>query len=218
MSVVDTYRTIQGPAEGVFKDRGSKFLAYAWPVQSEEDIQRHLEDLRKEHPKARHFCYAFRLGNTGALCRANDDGEPSGTAGKPILGQLVKHNLTWVLVVSVRYFGGTLLGTSGLINAYRESAILALEQAEIVEQVVCQRLRIHFDYALMGTIMNEVKKKNVEITHHSFDASPSIDIAIRLSEVEAMVPILRAAILEKPVEALNEEDEDREDLRFEWLE
>ena len=218
MDLKDTYRTIFETAEGLFKDRGSKFLAYAWPVRSEEEIQRHLEDLRKEHPKARHFCYAYRLGHTGAQFRANDDGEPSGTAGKPILGQLIKRELTWVLVVSVRYFGGTLLGTSGLIQAYRESASLALEQAQILEKVVCQRLRVHFDYALMGTVMNEVKKKKVDITHHSFDASPSIEIAIRLSEVEAMVPILRAAILEKPVEALTEEDENREDLQFEWLE
>ncbi|MDV7392848.1 YigZ family protein, partial [Arthrospira platensis SPKY1] len=118
----DTYRTLSGPSTGEFRDRGSKFLAYAFPVYTDEEIGLHLEEVRKLHPKARHHCYAYRLGLDGNHFRANDDGEPSGTAGRPILGQIDSFGLCNVLLVVTRYFGGTLLGTSGLINAYKLSA------------------------------------------------------------------------------------------------
>jgi len=132
----DQYQTIFESSIGEFKDRGSKFIAYAYPVYTEKDWQKHLEEVKKLHFKARHHCYAYRLGLDGNQFRANDDGEPSGTAGRPILGQIDSFGLTNVFVVVVRYFGGTKLGTSGLINAYRESTATAFRNAQIIEKTV----------------------------------------------------------------------------------
>ena len=132
----DTYNTITAASEGLFTDRGSKFIAYAFPIKSEEEIKEYLEEIKKEHWKARHHCYAWRLGIDGNTYRANDDGEPSGTAGKPILGQLDSFEITDTLVVVVRYFGGTKLGVGGLINAYKSAAIDALQQVEIISKTI----------------------------------------------------------------------------------
>ncbi|MCB0529283.1 MAG: YigZ family protein [Saprospiraceae bacterium] len=156
--MTDAFRTIAAPSTGEFKDRGSKFIAYAWPVREEAEALAHLEALRKEHFKARHHCYAWRLGPDGTRFRANDDGEPGGTAGRPILGQIDAFGLTDVAIVVVRYFGGTLLGTSGLINAYREAAAEALRHAEVEEKIIQDVFAFDFDYALMPDVMNEVKK------------------------------------------------------------
>src|ERR1700751_109849 len=130
--MTDTYLTIEKSAEGLFKDKGSKFFAYAFPIQSEEEIKQHIIDLKKQHHGARHWCYALRLGADKKLFRANDDGEPSGTAGKPILNQIISADLTDILVVVVRYFGGTLLGTSGLIAAYKNATLIALQNSNII--------------------------------------------------------------------------------------
>jgi len=144
------YYTIEKPVEAMFKDRGSKFLAYAYPVTSEKKIKEHIQQLKKEHPKAVHHCVAWRLGYDGNLFRANDDGEPSGTAGKPMLGQIDSMMLTNVLVVVVRYFGGTLLGVPGLIHAYKTVTADALQQATIIEKWIESYYQLRFEYPANG--------------------------------------------------------------------
>ena len=151
-------------------------------MHTEEEALAHLEALRKEHFKARHHCFAWRFGPDGARFRANDDGEPSGTAGRPMLGQLDAFGLTDVVVVVVRYFGGTLLGTSGLIQAYREATAEALRAATIVEKIVCDAFQLDFDYALMPDVMNAVKKLELEITQQDFGERGLLQVAIRQSE------------------------------------
>lgn len=180
--MTDAYRSIAAASTGEFKDRGSKFIAYAWPVRSEAEAMGHIETLRKEHFKARHHCFAWRLDPDGNRFRANDDGEPNGTAGRPILGQIDAFSLSYVVVVVVRYFGGTLLGTSGLIHAYREAAAEALRNAEVIECLVKDFLLLDFDYALMPDVMNAVKKLDLEVLRQSFDARGQIEIGIRQSE------------------------------------
>ena len=190
----DTYTTLAGPAYGEFRDRGSKFLAYAVPVYSEEEWQAKLEEVRREHPKARHHCYAFRLGLDGNNFRANDDGEPSGTAGRPILGQIDSFGLVNVIVIVVRYFGGTLLGASGLINAYRESAADALNHAQVVERTVEEIYRITFDYALMSQVMGSIKSLDLEMVRQDFGHAGVLEIAVRQSEVAEKLRSLKAAV------------------------
>lgn len=191
----DFYKTLSAPATGEFKDRGSKFLAYAWPVQSEEECLAHLESVRKEHFKCNHHCYAWRIGLDGTRFRANDDGEPSGTAGRPILGQIDSFGLTNVFIVVARYFGGTLLGASGLINAYREAAAEALRSAKVVEILVKDVFTLDFDYALMPDVMNAVKKSSLEIIREAYGERGTMDIAIRQSEVADTLLRLKANIL-----------------------
>lgn len=152
------YNTISSPAHTEFKDKGSKFLAYAYPIQNVEDFKNHLLELKKEHPKANHHCFAYRLGTDGNNFRASDAGEPSGTAGKPILGQIDSKGLTNVLVVVVRYFGGTLLGVPGLINAYKTSAALVLQLTPLVRKPLTTKVQIDFDYTKMNEIMQWIKK------------------------------------------------------------
>ncbi|PHN02957.1 IMPACT family protein [Flavilitoribacter nigricans] len=190
----DAYQTIAGPSTGEFRDRGSKFLAYAYPVYDEETINEHLLELKKLHPKARHHCYAWRLGTDGLQFRANDDGEPSGTAGRPILGQIDSFELTNVFVVVVRYFGGTKLGTSGLINAYKVSTAAALEAAEIEERLLEAVYQVEFEYSLMSDVMNAVKQYEVEIIKQEFTDKGYLQIAIRLSETEEKLMRIRAQI------------------------
>jgi uncharacterized YigZ family protein len=198
--MIDSYHTIVAPATGEFKDRGSRFIGYAYPVQSEEEALALLEALRKEHFKARHHCFAWRIGVDGARFRANDDGEPGGTAGRPMLGQIDSAGLTNVLIVVVRYFGGTLLGTSGLIHAYREAAAEALRHAEIVEKIVKDHFLLDFDYALMPDIMNGLKKLDLEIIRQSFDERGQIEIAIRQTETTLQLQKLKASIWKVSVE------------------
>jgi len=192
--VTDSYQTIAAASTGEFKDRGSKFIAYAWPVRSEAEALEHLENLRKEHFKARHHCFAWRFEPDGSRFRANDDGEPSGTAGRPILGQIDSFSLTYVVVVVVRYFGGTLLGTSGLINAYREAAAEALRNAAIKECLVKDFYLLDFDYALMPDVMNAVKKLEFEVLRQSFEDRGLIEIGIRQSETAATLSRLKAML------------------------
>ncbi len=192
--MTDAYRTLSTPSTGEFKDRGSKFFAYASPVRSEEAALAFLEGIRKEHFKARHHCFAWRLGLDGQRFRANDDGEPSGTAGRPILGQIDALELTDVVVVVVRYFGGVLLGTSGLINAYRETAAEALKQAEIVEVIVKDAFKLDFDYAIMPEVVHTLKSMNIEILKEEFGNRGMIEIGIRKSEAADTLLAIKANI------------------------
>lgn len=175
----DSYLTLASPSLGEYRDRGSKFHAYAWPIKTEAEAQQYLESLRKEHPKARHHCYAYRLGLDKNNYRANDDGEPSGTAGKPILGQIDSFGLTNVFVVVVRYFGGTLLGTSGLINAYKSSTHDALQKAQVIEKLVEDVYRLRFEYALMPDVMNAVKKLDIHVLKQDFMEDAALEVSIR---------------------------------------
>lgn len=213
----DTYRTISGMASGEFRDRGSKFIAYAYPVYNEDEWKAALEDVRKLHPKARHHCYAFRLGLDQNNFRANDDGEPSGTAGRPILGQIDSFGLTYVIVIVIRYFGGTLLGASGLINAYRESTALALREADIIERTVEEVYRLSFDYGLMGNVMSSIEHLQLNMIGQNFDTSATVDLAIRRSEVAPTLLRLKAAIGNLYLEEVDEETE-VEGLGIEWVE
>lgn len=179
----DTYKTIATASEGLFKDKGSKFIAYAFPVTSEDQIKEIIQTIKKEHYSARHHCYAWRLGHEKLLFRANDDGEPSSTAGKPILGQIQSFDLTNILIVVVRYFGGTLLGVSGLINAYRNAAFDAINQAEIVEKLVENNLLIEFDYGVMNDVMKLFKDEKLVQIDPEFDLRCRIKTLVRLSEV-----------------------------------
>ena len=180
----DTYLTISAPAEGLFKDKGSKFIAYAYPIKTENALKQHIQTLKKEHFNARHHCYAFMLGAEKQQYRANDDGEPSGTAGKPILGQIQSNNLTNIGIVVVRYFGGTLLGTSGLINAYREAAADALANAAIVEEIVTLQYNIAFPYEQMNTVMKIVKDLDMKVLSQGFDTVSTITVEIRKSNID----------------------------------
>lgn len=186
----DTYKTISTPSEGLFKDKGSKFIAYAYPVTSEDQIKEIVQSIKKEHYSARHHCYAWRLGHEKLLFRANDDGEPSSTAGKPILGQIQSFDLTNILIVVVRYFGGTLLGVSGLINAYRNAALEAINQAEIVEKLVEKDLLIEFDYGVMNDVMKLFKDEKLPQIEPQFDLRCRIKTHIRLSELSRIEDLL----------------------------
>jgi len=181
--MTDKYTTISGESEGEFKDRGSKFLAYAYPVYSLEDIKSCTEIIKKKHSKARHHCFAWRLGTDGLQFRANDDGEPSGTAGRPILGQIDSFGLTNVLAIVVRYFGGTKLGVPGLINAYKLATKDAFEQAKKIEKTVNDLYELRFDYAIMSDVMNLVKKMKLNILKQDFGDSGLLEISVRQSEV-----------------------------------
>ena len=183
----DIYKTIAAPATGLFKDKGSKFLAYAYPVDNETEIKQHIQQLKKEYFDARHHCYAYRLGLNGELWRANDDGEPSSTGGKPILGQLLSLELTNVLVVVVRYFGGILLGVSGLINAYRSATADALAQAQIIEKVAKEILTINFSYFDMNKIMKLIKEEELEIITQRFDNDCEMKLAVPLSKKDHLL-------------------------------
>ena len=163
MSDINKYTTIAAPGTGDFRDRGSKFLAYAYAVLSAADVKERLQALKKEHPKAVHHCYAYRLGTDGTQYRANDDGEPSGSAGKPILGQIDSMGLTNVLVVVVRYFGGTLLGVPGLINAYKVATAQALETVPKTERWIEDGYEITFDYPSMGEVLYLLKQAEATI-------------------------------------------------------
>lgn len=187
----DSYLTIAEPAEAIYKERSSKFLTYAYPVETEAEIKELLDALRKQYYDATHHCYAYRLGAHGELFRANDDGEPSGTAGKPILGQLLSANLTNCLVVVVRYFGGTKLGVSGLIQAYKESTAEVIAVSKIIEKTVDSIIKINFDYISMNGVMRVIKEMNPRIDEQVFDNLCSMTLRIRQSEEEQ----LRAKLL-----------------------
>lgn len=194
----DSYLTLHGPAEGEFKDRGSKFIAYAFPADSESAILEALETIKKEHFKARHHCYAWRLGMDEHHFRANDDGEPSGTAGRPILAQIDARQLTNTLVVVVRYFGGVLLGTSGLINAYREAAHEALQAAQIKEVVLYDEVTFDCAYARLPDLQQQAHTLEMAILKEEFSEKALVVIGIRKSETREKLLLLKARLYKTP--------------------
>ena len=183
----DTYNTIDEPSEGIFRDKGSKFIAYAYPFKDENKLKEIISELKSLHPKARHHCWAYRLTPDRSVFRINDDGEPSGTAGRPILNVLLSMDVTNILIVVVRYFGGTLLGVPGLINAYKTSAQEALTVANIVERTVNDVYEIEFDYLQMNNIMRVVKESEVNVLSQDFDMSCKITLEIRKLQVNELI-------------------------------
>jgi uncharacterized YigZ family protein len=174
----DNYKTIAAPCVGVFKDKGSKFLAHAFPAGTVEEAKLQVQRLKKEYFDARHHCYAYRIGVRGEQWRANDDGEPSSTAGRPILGQLLARELTDTLLVVVRYFGGIQLGVLGLINAYRSAAADALAHAQVVEKTAKEQLTFRFPYEAMNRVMRRLKEEQADIITQQFGADCVITIAV----------------------------------------
>jgi uncharacterized YigZ family protein len=183
----DTYLTIKSFSQGVYKEKGSRFIAFAYPVFSREETKPLIEALRKEHHDARHHCFAYMLGKDRQIFRVNDDGEPSGTAGKPILGQINSHGLTNILLVVVRYFGGKLLGVSGLINAYRSAAESAINNGVIVEVTVRDYYEILFPYSSLNDVMKLIKEEDITGSGHEFDLNCRIRINFRTSARERIL-------------------------------
>ncbi len=180
----DTYKTLVAPAEGIYKEKGSKFLSFAYPVKTETEIKTLIEQLRKEYYDARHHCYAFILGYDKSAWRVNDDGEPSGTAGKPIYGQLQSHDLTNVLIVVVRYFGGIKLGVGGLVNAYKSAAKDALANADITERTINEIYRLEFPYEMINEAMKITKDFGVQILETNFDNRAQIIYKVRRNDAQ----------------------------------
>lgn len=183
----DTYKTINRISEGVFRDKGSKFIGYAYPIKSEAEVKPIVTKLKAEHSKARHFCWALRLSPDRNVFKLNDDGEPSGTAGRPILNTLLSADVTNVLVVVVRYFGGTLLGVPGLINAYKSATIAAIEENEIVTKTVNDVYEIGFDYVEMNQVMRIVKDENLTILHQTFENNCVLKFEVRKGQLNTVL-------------------------------
>jgi len=183
----DTFKTISKPSEGIFRDKGSRFIAYLYPIKSETEVKDIIAELKSIHPKARHHCWALRLSPDRTIFRINDDGEPSGTAGRPILNTLLSYDLTDVLAVVVRYFGGTLLGVPGLINAYKTATIEAIHASEIIEKTVDLLFKIEFGHPAMNEVMKVIKEENLKIFNQSFDLNCSFDLEIRQSHVNKVI-------------------------------
>ncbi|WGD34812.1 YigZ family protein [Olleya sp. YS] len=191
----DTYKTIIKSSEEVLhKDKNSKFFSYAFPISIEDDIKQHLEDLKQQHPKAGHFCYAYQIGKekTTIAYRANDDGEPSNSAGLPIYGQIQSFEVTDILVVVVRYFGGVKLGVGGLINAYRTGAQLALEASKIVELTINIDYIITCDYEVINKVMRVIKEKNLNIIDQKLELDCQITISVRKKDAEKIYSIFES--------------------------
>ena len=183
----DTYFTIEETAEGIFRDKGSKFIAYAYPFKDENKLKEIIAELKSLHPKARHHCWAYRLSPDQTVFRLNDDGEPSGTAGRPILNVLLSKDVTNILVVVVRYFGGTLLGVPGLINAYKTAAQEALANAVVVEKTVNDVYQIDFEYLVMNDVMRIVKDENITVLDQQFDNACTMTVEMRKMQVNSFV-------------------------------
>ncbi len=190
IEIKDTYKTIDvASEETLFKDRNSKFFGYAFPVFTEDDVKEAIESLKKKHHSARHFCYAWQFGTETIRFRANDDGEPSNSAGMPIYGQIQAFDVTNILIVSVRYFGGTKLGVGGLINAYRTSAQLALEIADIKEKTIDIQYQLTFDYDMMNKVQRVVKERNLNIIAQKLEMDCQYTIAVRKKEAQMIFDI-----------------------------
>lgn len=189
----DTYLTVEAPAEAASRERSSKFLAYIYPVQEEEQIRCRLDALRKRYFDATHHCYAWRLGAQGERFRANDDGEPAGTAGRPILGQMLSSGITDCLIVVVRYFGGTKLGVPGLIAAYREAAAEAIAEATVVKRTVDRHITVDFPYEAMNAIMRAVKECGPVVRAQRFDNLCTLELSIRESRADELAERLKKA-------------------------
>lgn len=183
----DSYKTIESASEGIFRDKGSKFIAYAYPISSEEEVKPLIAALRAEHAKARHFCYAYRLTPDRSVFRINDDGEPSGTAGRPILNCLLSEDVTNILVVVVRYFGGTLLGVPGLINAYKTASVEAIKAAIIINKTVNDVYEVNFDYLQMNDVMKLIKEENIDVLAQQFDTQCVLKFEIRKNQLNQVL-------------------------------
>lgn len=183
----DEFLTIKKSGEGLYKEKGSKFIGYAEPVEKEEDIKTILDKIKTEHHNARHHCYAYRLGIDKEIFRMNDDGEPSSTAGKPIYGQILAHNLTNIIIIVVRYFGGTKLGTSGLIRSYKTAAEDAINKTKIIKRTVGEIFIIEFDYDRMNEVMKIIHDENLEIIDKSFQSYCTFKLGIRQKNQENLI-------------------------------
>lgn len=182
MEKKDTYNTILNPEKGeLFKDKNSKFYGFTFPITSEDDIKVHLNDLKKEHYAARHWCYAYQIGTETIQYRANDDGEPNNSAGMPIYGQIQSFDVTNILIVVIRYYGGIKLGVGGLINAYRIGAQLALEASQIIEKTINSDFKLKFEYKNMSKVMRLLKENQVEITKQTLELNCLLEISVRKS-------------------------------------
>ncbi|KJD35597.1 hypothetical protein PW52_07520 [Tamlana sedimentorum] len=198
----DTYQTINKSTEPVlFKDKNSKFFGYAFPVLTEDDVKLSLEIVKKEHHSARHWCYAYQIGTEQIHYRANDDGEPSNSAGMPIYGQIQSFNVTNILIIVVRYFGGVKLGVGGLINAYRQTAQLALESATIIEKTININYQITFDYKNMNVVMRRIKEHQINIINQKLELNCQITISVRKTESEKIFEIFNS-IFEVKIKAI----------------
>lgn len=201
----DSYQTIAQPTEEIlYKEKNSKFFGYAFPIQREEEVKDILDNIKKQHYNARHWCYAFQLGAEQIYYRANDDGEPSNTAGMPIYGQIQSFEVTDILIVVVRYFGGIKLGVGGLITAYRAAAQMAMENAEIIEKTIDRKFKVRFEYKDMNNVMRVIKEKNLNIVQQNMEMSCEIELSIRKNEyaqaLEAFVPFYEVKIAESDAE------------------
>lgn len=185
-NATDSYRTIASPSEGNYRELGSRFLSYAYPISSEEEAKEILEELKQKYHNARHICYAYRIGREGDIWRANDDGEPSSSAGKPILGQLLSYEVSDIMIAVVRYFGGTKLGIPGLIRAYRSAAKEALESAEIIEKIEQESFKVLFDYPSMEPVMRLIKQFSPKVIEQKFDLSCAITLSLRKLHLDEM--------------------------------
>lgn len=188
----DTYRSIPKPSEEVlFKEKNSKFFGYAFPVTNEEQVKTHLEDLKKQHHSARHWCYAYQIGvlEQDHVFRANDDGEPNNSAGAPIYGQIQSFEVTNILIVVVRYFGGVKLGVGGLITAYKTAAQMSLENSDIQTYIITQPIHVTFDYKNMNKVMRVIKEKQLDISEQKLELNCQITLAVRLKDVENIFEI-----------------------------
>jgi len=185
--VTDQYKTIAAASEGYYKAKGSKFTGFAFPVFSEEEFKEHLARIKKEHPNSGHYCYGFRIGADNKLFRYSDDGEPSSTAGKPIFGQIQSYELSNIMIVVTRYFGGTKLGVGGLITAYRAAAKEALDNATIINRTVDNVYEIQFGYHIMSEVMNFIKKQKLEVISQTLEETGTIKFRIRQSEAENII-------------------------------
>ena len=185
--IQDSYKSIASPSDGLFKDNGSRFIARAYPVETEEEVKEIVAALKKEYYDARHHVYAYRLGSLGDKFRANDDGEPSGSSGRPVLGQIDSCGLSDILVVVIRYFGGIKLGIPGLIRAYKTSTADALANAQIIEKIASRHFRVHFGYMSMNGVMKVMKDMGLEQKNQKFDMECSLETTVRLSQVDSFI-------------------------------
>ena len=190
--IVDIFKTIKSASEEtLFKDKNSKFYGFAFPVNNEDQVKNELEKVKKIHPNAGHHCYAYQIGVEDIIYRANDDGEPNNSAGMPIYGQIQSFDITNVLIVVVRYFGGTKLGVSGLINAYRSSAKITIESSEIIEKIVEVYFKIIFDYDMMSKVLRILKEKNIEIIQQKLELNCEYIIAVRKKESKSILDFFK---------------------------
>ena len=203
----DSYKTIEKTAEGYITERKSKFISYVIPVESEDEVKPILEEYRKKYYSARHVCWAYMLGSSREEFRANDDGEPSGTAGRPILGQINSYELTNILILVVRYFGGTLLGTGGLVKAYKEAAAAAIENAKIIEKTVDDTFILHFDYSLLNEVMRILNQFEESSWTQNFTETCEMEVNIRQSQSKQLFQSLSAIYGVTVVQSPNEDDQ-----------